>query len=259
MESYSTIRLDESTERIETPYYKELEKQIAICDSLITKFGFKGVIPDNIRNDIFEYLTSLNNVVTIEEINQRWLSFKIPESGDDPIDEKDEEKLWDVEENVSKIITGTRQILKNQLLILENKRVYKDDDKCKIYLVEVFSGNSIYGSVMVFNTPDRTVGMSRHKGLFMENITKFPIPNLCGIIFPELTRDVPKLNTLLIPEVSKITKSLGLKTIYVNPLYRQAKIIEKYYGFKKIPNKIDIFAFPVYLGPSMVGTFYKDV
>jgi hypothetical protein len=68
----------------------------------------------------------------------------------------------------------------------------------------------------------------------IQGISKFYIPGMFSLFYPELSAQLPKLNSLLIPAVVTLAKSLGVSRIIVKPIGIQTDILLKHYGFEYI-------------------------
>ena len=248
------IDLREGESYTDTLYYKELDKQEKIIYSILECFEDNDELSDDIIDDILVYLMSINiTSVTSEDIDNEWESLYAKRPNDH--DELDRRRS-----KISNTLTGVLEILKLQKIHFENKyRTDVNNGSCRIFLVEALFGSILYGSVFAFYNSERKIGLPEHEGLMIEGITKFPIPTITQILFPELTKDIPKLNSLLIPRVEEIVESLGIRTVYVIPLLRQQRILLKYYGFLRVPKGFEIDLPCDGMTQTIYGAVYKDV
>lgn len=134
----------------------------------------------------------------------------------------------------------TRDILREQIdYILDGK----EDQTCQIYFIVSLINQIPYGGVFVFYNsayPDSVV---------MQGITKFLIPGLFALLYPDESQLLPKLNSILQPHVETLAKSLGANRIYVAPVGRQGSILEKNYDYKKISK----FKYPCLIIKGQIG------
>lgn len=88
----------------------------------------------------------------------------------------------------------------------------------------------LYGSIAVYHVPGTDY-------LYIIHIAK----TWAGI-FAELiwTGQFPKLNSLLIPEIETIARNFNAKYIYVVPIGKQGRLLERYYGFQLVRKPVHI-------------------
>ena len=111
--------------------------------------------------------------------------------------------------------------------------------ECYIWYIMAKHNGFDYGSVCVFHNYKATEYNSIN-GVIMQDITKYPIPIVCGWILPEAANLMPKLNSIVQPAVNSIAFMLKLNAIYVRPIGKQSDILIKYYGFQKLPNDFNL-------------------
>lgn len=112
-----------------------------------------------------------------------------------------------------------RQILCEQLSYIE----FGCD--CESWLVTAEIGGRLYGGIFVFYNRDRP------GSVFIQAICKYFAPSMIGLLDAETASTFPNLNSLLQPAVIKLARSIGAHKIYVAPVGKQEKILERHYGF----------------------------
>ncbi len=106
---------------------------------------------------------------------------------------------------------------------------YKEemDLDCQVWFLEARINNIPYGGIYAFY-------QSKYpEYLFIQGISKFAIPYLSDILFPENTAILPKLNSILQVSIESLAKKLNVKKIYVKPVGKQGNILNKHYGYAK--------------------------
>jgi len=127
-------------------------------------------------------------------------------------------------------IFGTiRSILKRQLTFFNSM---ESESNCMMYRIESLYNDIPYGSVFLFYNSKGRDDKGR-KYTMIQEITKYPIPMLCQLMFENCSKMMPRLNSTLMPAIEDLTKKLGAEIIYVQPLNEQAGILEKHYGFHR--------------------------
>lgn len=146
----------------------------------------------------------------------RWESF-----------DKDEEKQDKLHYTISTIV----ETLKAKIRWI-NEEMSKG---CEIWAVINNYVGDQYGSILVFYNKNEMIGGVGKEGVAIQEINKSFPPILVDILYPGYTY-LPKVNTILEPGIISVAKSYGLNYIYARPLFRQGKILKKYYGYKEINN-----------------------
>lgn len=127
--------------------------------------------------------------------------------------------------NVLTKLFNTRKILGEQLEYITDK-----EKGCHIWMVTARINRHLYGSVFVFYNPMVSTDV------LMQGIARNFIPSLFEILQPGTLQHLPRLNSLLLPAVETIAKSMGSRKIFVAPVGNQGKILETHYGFKEDKN-----------------------
>jgi hypothetical protein len=108
---------------------------------------------------------------------------------------------------------------------------FGDESDCKInFLLATIKGVN-YGGVFVFS--------SKAESVMMQGITKYLVPILLKFYYPEVEELLPRLNSVLLPQIEAVARSEGKRAIYVAPIGRQGYFLETYYGFKRT-NFVDL-------------------
>jgi hypothetical protein len=123
---------------------------------------------------------------------------------------------------INKVLKDINFILRDQLPALKEGRL------CKVWYIDAYHNGFPYGSIEVFYNK----GVSA-KYVMIQNITKYPIPTLIQMNFPEYNKYMPRLNSVLMEPISTVARDLGADYIYVHPLEEQAVQLEKHYGFRR--------------------------
>ena len=98
---------------------------------------------------------------------------------------------------------------------------------CDIYVITCKIDDQPYGAVFAFSNKDSD-------DLIIQGISKFAVPSIFSLMYPEKTSTMPRLNSILIPEVELLAKKLKKKRIIVDPFGHQGDILQKNYGFVPI-------------------------
>lgn len=93
----------------------------------------------------------------------------------------------------------------------------------------------------------------------IQGITKFLVPSLIALFYPEKEARLPRLNSILAPAIETVARSVGAKQIYVAPIGNQGNILVKHYGYHKTTNII--YPCKLIMGSNKdTGGFYvKDI
>lgn len=83
----------------------------------------------------------------------------------------------------------------------------------------------LHGGVFVFWNPR----YPNH--VVMQGISKFLIPSLLSLLYPDQESRLIRLNSMLQPAVETVAHNVGAKQIYVAPIGKQGEILKKYYGY----------------------------
>lgn len=206
-------------------------------------------IPESLMTDLEEDWKFTEQLLGVEKYD-----FEIGEDiSDEFIDEKSENfgkisnelsgKITDFSEGVFGLgvhitefrdvekLRSIQSLLDEQLEYIHNiqfgKELFPPLQDCKRYFIVSYINNRLYGGIFLFwNEKNSDIA-------FIQGISKSLVPYLISAVYPEYNSMVPKLNSLLGPNVQMIAKRLGVKTIYVVPLSNQGKILEKFYGYSK--------------------------
>lgn len=120
-----------------------------------------------------------------------------------------------------------QQVLNDIKELVNEQRSYLDyESECQKFFILVRYLGIPYGGIFVFynnNTPELIV---------IQAITKYAIPTVASLIYPQYNKLFPKLNTILDPVINNIGKQSGAGYIYVNPIGKQGEILQQYYGYK---------------------------
>ena len=225
---YYTIDLSENGGTYENvPYYKKLLKHLDITRSLLDSFRKEYPIRNDIVTILFRYTDYLNHgKVPFNEIQKSWSNHYAPRGRSD----------GSLEITRGYILNSLVDLETNLEIQMESfkKRYKSNDETCRMFLIEAMSGETIYGSTLVYYNPKNRLGLPNHDGLFMEYFIKFPIPFITSVLFKGLQKGQKSLNRVLLTQVEELTRKLGLKTIFINFSdlgTLQGKVFQKY-GFK---------------------------
>lgn len=142
-----------------------------------------------------------------------------------------------------------------QDLIREQIYYVKHIADCQKIFIMVYWRNMPIGGVVIFYNPNY-----QDKYIYIQGITKYPIIFLIDTLYPEESKHIPKLNTILDPIIQLIGKELGAKYIYVNPVGRQGEFLEKYYNYRLNTNVIPPKPCSDMLDPSDdIISYYKPI
>lgn len=126
----------------------------------------------------------------------------------------------------AKYLFGIKSSDENKNDIL--RRNIKLHSECNIWFVMASLDDIPYGGIFVFQNKDNL------KDVMIQGISKFTIPYIFSILYPDISTLFPKLNSLLLPVVEEIAHNNGGSRIIVNPIGEQGRILEKYYDFYSI-------------------------
>lgn len=159
-----------------------------------------------------------------------------------------------------KITQKTRDILDTVRQILNiQKEMLSESDPCDMWRIKVIHNGALYGSILVFYKEGLEGHIPGSSYVHMQDITKFAIPLLVQLNFPEYGKYMPKLNSILMEPISTIARDLGCSLIYVHPLEDQARQLEKFYGFKKTTFKWRLPCHGIAQTPENLPRYYKEV
>lgn len=130
-------------------------------------------------------------------------------------------------ETLETLVKG-KNLLAEQLIYLTDN----DDSSCTKWQIISTLNNELYGSTFVFYNP------SKSPDILLQGISRSFIPILIESVVPGTLSSLPRLNSIIQPAVETIGLSVGAKQIMVAPIGRQGKILEKHYGYRKVPNII---------------------
>ena len=99
-------------------------------------------------------------------------------------------------------------------------KIEKKQDYC-LWYIGCKLNNNYYGGMIVYVYPSYA---------FAEYITKYKLPLLTHEAYPEIK--FPSLNSILIPEIEKELRLVGVKQIFVAPILKQKEILINNYQFK---------------------------
>jgi hypothetical protein len=125
------------------------------------------------------------------------------------------------EENLEYLLNIFRSLSK------QTNYAFGEEKDCKIWFITAEINRQLYGGVFVFwnrNFPNHIV---------IQGITKFLAPSLLALFYPEQESRLPRLNSILGLAVETVARSVGAKQIYVAPIGKQGRILEKHYGYRK--------------------------
>lgn len=124
-------------------------------------------------------------------------------------------------------LEDTSDVLKEQISYIEQRNKYG------YYNIVAYINNIIYGSIFAHydsNYPDR---------IKIQAISKFPIPSIFSVLFPNQERRLPRLNDLLQPAIACLAQQLSATYIYSTPIASSSQytILQKYYGFERVDDE----------------------
>ena len=159
-----------------------------------------------------------------KQVGDQLRQFSINTIGVDLIDLEDRyELILNQNVDILSALIGTYRILKEQ-----RKYCHPDNvNHCNIQFLYTRLNGYLYGGTFVFyhlEHPDYVV---------MQGISKFFIPTLFALLYPELESKLPRLNSILQGMVEELTIKISATKIYVAPIGKQGDILEKYYGYQK--------------------------
>lgn len=143
------------------------------------------------------------------------------------VSDEDLSSLPIIEQNSSthRGLSDIRDLIREQY----NYTRYPNGECDTYYIVSYVNGHE-YGGIFAFyygSTPDR---------IYIQGITKYPVPGMFSLAFPSKDKHLPRLNSLLDPKIAELAKSLGAKHIYVRPVANQGNILTKHYGYYESPD-----------------------
>lgn len=94
----------------------------------------------------------------------------------------------------------TRNLLSEQLEYTEEK-----ESDCTKWLVVCRINGHLYGATCVFYNPNIS------ENIMMQGISRSFIPSLLDSIFPNILNNLPRLNSILLPVVESIARSVNAK------------------------------------------------
>lgn len=132
-------------------------------------------------------------------------------------------------------LLNIRNLLSEQLGYIYNST--EEKDKCGVSFICSRINGIPYGGIFMFwdeEDPSYVV---------IQGICKFITPSLISLLDQENSKKLPRLNDLLNPVIEQTARTIGAKIIYVAPIGKQGKILEKYFGYNatnymKYPSKI---------------------
>jgi len=126
-------------------------------------------------------------------------------------------------EDIMSTIFRVRLLLIEQLDYLYTIDDFKKNG-CNVWVISAEANNRLYGSVLAFHKSGSDI--------LIQGISRATIPTLCEIFVPGSLQILPRLNSLLLPTIESIGRSVGASKVVVAPIGNQGKILVKHYGFK---------------------------
>lgn len=105
-----------------------------------------------------------------------------------------------------------------------------DSDQCKVYFCLAKVNTLNYGGICAFFNPEL------NSSILIQSITHYLASALIKLWLPHNAKFLPKLNSLLIPQLETLARNLGVNRIEVVPIAKQKRILQDYYGFVPIAN-----------------------
>jgi hypothetical protein len=154
-----------------------------------------------LRSTATKFLLSLNPNVDLSKLNN-------------PFNDKIKEGLYDI-----------------RAIINEQREYLKYETDCTKIFVVVYLNKIPAGGVVIFYNPNY---LDDHgsRYIYIQGIAKYPVIYLIETLYPEYTKNIPKLNTILDSIIKEIGINLGAEYVYVNPVGRQGEFLEKYYNYE---------------------------
>lgn len=194
------------------PSFSMLEREFALERMASAYFrNPTSYKPDIIVDEIHKYLASLKFNVRKNEIKN---------------------KLVDLRKSNPTTMNIINNMIDEQFAYINNP-----DKDCLTYYVNVTINDYQYGGVFVFYNSKLKEPQSNDTYIFLQGIVKYTIPYLTGLLFPNINKELPRLNEIVNIAIQSMTKSLNTPYIYVKPIHKQFNILKKYYGYKELDVK----------------------
>jgi len=130
-------------------------------------------------------------------------------------------------EAILETLVKGKNLLSEQLEYIEEEEV-----NCIKWLIVCSVNTELYGAVCVFYNPQTG------SNILMQGISRCFIPLLIDSIQPGSLTNLPRLNSLIQLAVETIGYNIGANQIVVAPIGKQGDILEKHYGYKRVPSII---------------------
>lgn len=158
-------------------------------------------LPDSIVQKCSQYAQRVFNI-DIPDINDRYQS---------------------LDEHTASELFFERKVLTEQSYYLNFE---ESEFNCNVYFLQVYMNGCYSGGVFAFWNPIRS------DVLFIQGICKSLQLHIFGLLYPEITKSIPKLNSLLDISLQSLARELGADKIQVMPIGQQKEYLKKYYGYK---------------------------
>ena len=197
--------------------YSDIQGHLDIAKSIEKMFRYKSKLPEFLVKEMVEYTNGTTNIPNII----------------DRFEERKQEIFTDNNEALMKFVASElrHQLHHTQERMMATKR---EHEYCQMWqIVAQFNGRQL-GSIFSFYNEK-----INPEGLLMQDIVKYPIPQLLQLIYPEYIQ--PKLNDLLKVPLDMIARELNVDYIYVHPLKRQGDILKNITDFDLWESKMYSF------------------
>jgi len=126
------------------------------------------------------------------------------------------------------------------ILIDQNSHLHNDELSCSLYNINITQDGFDLGGIFCFYNEKEPTLFNGKKCMMIQDITKYTIPMLTQLIYPQFSPNVPKLNTVLETPLNIVAQLLDCDYIIVRPLENQEKILIKHYGYVKSGEKFKL-------------------
>jgi hypothetical protein len=147
-------------------------------------------------------------------------------------------------------------------LVNEQKEYAETKSDCMKWFILAMYANKPLGGIFVFYNPKTQGHIPESSYIMIQAITKYTIPLFLSLIDGNYKNKLPKVNNILEPAIEYLAKSLNVDYIYVHPVGMQGELLQKYYGYKPLPNNYHLQrpCTEIYeVGEEFTNKYYKPV
>lgn len=140
--------------------------------------------------------------------------------------------LQNYDVDLTNLTINYSELMAIKQIILEQRSYLNCDPDCQKIFVIVYMDDIPYGGIVIFFN-NKLKDLHGSKYIWIQAITKYPIAAIISSLV-----NLPKLNDVLDPIIGKIGRELGADYVYVDPIFKQGLILEKYYGYRSDLNNV---------------------